>query len=112
MYVGIENIIRRDLDRRWLLAFVFGLIHGCGFASVLCELGIGTNGIAVAAPLLSFNLGVELGQLVLAALMLPVIWKLKRRESYQLRYVPTCSLLVALAGACWLAERVLPMLAR
>ena len=110
MYVGIENIIRRDLDRRWLLAFAFGLVHGCGFASVLRELGIGADGTGVAAPLLSFNLGVELGQLALAALVLPVIWRLKRRESYQLRYAPACSLSVALAGAYWLAERLMPFL--
>ena len=110
MYVGIENIARRDLDKRWHLAFVFGLIHGCGFAAALRELGIGANGTGVAAPLLSFNFGVELGQLALAALVLPVVWKLKRRESYQLRYVPACSLFVALAGAYWLAERALPMI--
>jgi hydrogenase/urease accessory protein HupE len=110
MYVGVENLLRRDLDKRWRLAFAFGLIHGCGFASVLRELGIGANGTGVAAPLLSFNLGVELGQLALAALILPAIGKLNRRESYQLRYVPTCSLSVTLAGAYWFAERVLPML--
>ena len=84
--------------------------HGCGFAAALRELGIGANGTGVAAPLLSFNLGVELGQLALAALVLPVVWKLKCRESYQLRYVPACSLFVALAGAYWLAERALPMI--
>jgi len=110
MYVGIENIVRRDLERRWMLAFGFGLIHGCGFASVLRELGLGANGTGVIAPLLCFNLGVELGQMVVAALILPVIWRLNRRESYQLRYVPTCSLSITLAGAYWLAERMLPLL--
>lgn len=112
MYVGMENIIRRDLDQRWLLAFGFGLIHGCGFASVLRELGIGSNGTSVVAPLLSFNLGVELGQIALAAIVLPLVWKLKQRESYQPRYVPACSGLVVLAGAYWLAERILPTMSR
>jgi YD repeat-containing protein len=112
MYVGVENIVRRDLSRRWILAFVFGLIHGCGFASVLRELGIGASGSAVAVPLLSFNLGVELGQVAIAALVLPLIWKLKQRASYEPRYVPAGSVLVSLAGGYWLVERLLPMVWR
>ena len=112
IYVGIENLVRRDLDRRWRLAFAFGLIHGCGFASVLRELGIGANGSGVVMPLLSFNLGVELGQITLAAIVLPVIWQLKRRPAFEPRYVPACSVLITLAGGYWLAERILPALSR
>ena len=107
MYVGVENLFRRDLDKRWLLAFGFGLIHGCGFATVLKDLGVGRQGGGVAMPLFSFNLGVELGQVVIAALVLPCIWRLKQRPAFQPRYVPACSLLIALAGAYWLVERVL-----
>ncbi|HBZ72031.1 MAG TPA: hypothetical protein DEP35_20800 [Deltaproteobacteria bacterium] len=85
VYVGIENIWRRvESDRRWLLTFVFGLIHGFGFASALKELGIGANGSA-AVPLLSFNLGVEAGQFAVAILVLPVIWKLGARPSFVAR---------------------------
>jgi hydrogenase/urease accessory protein HupE len=105
MYVGIENLLRGDLQRRWLLAFGFGLIHGCGFASALRDAGLGANGSSVGLPLFSFNLGVELGQLTLAALVLPVIWKLKERPSFQPRVVPICSVVVALAGGYWLAMR-------
>jgi len=112
VYVGMENILHRDLERRWILAFGFGLIHGCGFASVLRELGLGANGAGILAPLLSFNIGVELGQIVIAAFLLPVIWKLNRRRSFQIRYLPACSLSITLAGACWLTERVLPMVWR
>jgi hydrogenase/urease accessory protein HupE len=112
IYVGIENLVRRDLDRRWRLAFAFGLIHGCGFASVLRELGIGANGSGVAMPLLSFNLGVELGQITLAAVVLPVIWQLRQRPAFEPRYVPACSALIALAGGYWLVERILPVLSR
>ncbi len=111
VYVGIENVFRRDLDWRWLLAFAFGLIHGCGFASALREVGIGTNWAAVAVPLFSFNLGVELGQLTLAAMVLPIVWRLQQRASFAPRYVPAFSALIALAGACWLAQRLLPLLA-
>jgi hydrogenase/urease accessory protein HupE len=107
MYVGIENLFRRDLDKRWLLAFGFGLIHGCGFATVLKDLGVGAQGSGVAMPLFSFNLGVEVGQVVIATIVLPCIWKLKERPSFQPRYVPACSVLIALAGAYWFVERVL-----
>jgi hydrogenase/urease accessory protein HupE len=107
IYVGIENIFRRDLERRWMLAFVFGLIHGCGFASVLRELGVGTQGSGVIMPLLSFNLGVEAGQVVIAAILLPIIWKLKERPSWQPRYVPACSVLIILLGGYWLVDRLI-----
>ncbi|MDB6018070.1 MAG: hypothetical protein JWR19_2559 [Pedosphaera sp.] len=106
IYVGIENILRRDLRRRWLLSFGFGLVHGCGFASALRDLGIGSDGRGIAVPLLSFNLGVELGQVTIAALLLPLIWKLKERPAFAPRYAPACSVLVSLAGAYWLIQRV------
>jgi hypothetical protein len=66
VYVGIENLVRHQLSRRWLLTFAFGLIHGLGFASVLRELGIGAQAGQALMPLLSFNLGVEIGQLIVA----------------------------------------------
>lgn len=106
IYVGLENIFRREIKRRWLLTFAFGLIHGFGFATVLRELGIGAHGGALV-PLLSFNLGVELGQIAIAALVLPLIWKLQQRPAFVLRYVPACSILVALAGGYWLLARTL-----
>jgi len=106
IYVGIENIFRRNLDRRSLLTFAFGLAHGLGFSSALRELGIG-SGSGVVVPLLSFNLGVELGQIAIAILFLPFVWKLKDHPSFTSRYSPICSLLIALAGGYWLIERVL-----
>jgi hydrogenase/urease accessory protein HupE len=106
IYVGLENILRRKLEKRWLLAFSFGLIHGCGFATVLRDMGIGSDAGGVLVPLLSFNLGVELGQLAITAFVLPLIWKLNNLPSFQPRYMPACSALIALAGAYWLVERV------
>lgn len=105
IYVGLENILRRETERRWLLTFVFGLVHGFGFASALRELGVGAGANAVA-PLLSFNLGVEIGQIAVAALALPLIWKLRQRPRFAIRYVPACSILVALAGGYWLWDRL------
>lgn len=106
IYVGLENIFRREIKRRWRLTFAFGLIHGFGFATVLRELGIGANGGAVV-PLLSFNLGVELGQIAIAALVLPLIRQLRQQPSFVIRYVPACSILIALAGGYWLIERTI-----
>jgi hydrogenase/urease accessory protein HupE len=106
VYVGLENIFRRKIEHRWLLTFGFGLVHGFGFASALRELGVGA-GVKAVAPLLSFNLGVEMGQIAVAALVLPLIWKLRQRPLFVIRYVPVCSLLVALAGGYWLLERTI-----
>jgi len=107
VYVGLENIFRREVKKRWLLTFGFGLIHGFGFATVLRELGIGSQGVSAVVPIFSFNLGVEIGQITIAALVLPLIWKLQQKPDFALRYAPACSLLVVLAGGWWLIERTL-----
>jgi len=107
VYVGVENLLCKGEPKgRWLLTFAFGLIHGFGFASVLRDLGVGASGGGVVVPLLSFNLGVELGQLVIAAIGLPIIWQLSKREWFTRRAVPICSVVIALAGAWWFVERV------
>jgi len=107
VYVGIENLVRHQLSWRWLLAFSFGLIHGLGFASVLHELGIGAQAGRALVPLLSFNLGVELGQISIAAVVLPLIWRMRRNPAFVLRYTPAFSLVVALLGGYWLIERTI-----
>ena len=108
MYVGVENLSRRDLHRRWLLTFIFGLVHGLGFASVLRELGIGGGaGGGVVIPLLAFNLGVEIGQIMIALLVLPLIWKSQHFPNFFPRLATACPVLVALAGTYWLFERTL-----
>ncbi len=107
VYVGLENIWRhgKAIEGRWLLTFAFGLVHGFGFASVLKELNIGAAGSSIAVPLVSFNLGVEIGQLAIAGLLFPIIIWLKKRSTFQQRLVPVCSILVAIAGGYWLIER-------
>ena len=103
--VGIENLVHRQLARRWLVTFGFGLIHGLGFAQILRELGIAIMGIQGAVPLLSFNLGVELAQLSIAAITLPLIWRLQRRPAFMLKHAPALSLLLTLAGVYWFIAR-------
>lgn len=107
VYVGLENIFRSEVKNRWMLTFAFGLIHGFGFASVLRELGIAERGSGAIVPLFSFNLGVELGQIAIAGLFLPLIWKMRQQPKFVPRYVQACSILIALAGGYWLIERTL-----
>jgi hydrogenase/urease accessory protein HupE len=107
IYVGVENLLRGDNPKsRRLLILGFGFIHGFGFASVLRETGIGSGAGGIALPLLSFNLGVELGQIMVAAAVLPIIWKLRARPLFIARWAPACSSAVVLLGSFWLVERV------
>ena len=107
VFVGIENLVHRQVAARWLVTFGFGLIHGLGFASILRELGIGMMGTQAAIPLVSFNLGVELAQVSIAALILPLVWRLRQHPSFLLKHVPALSLLITLAGIYWLLARTL-----
>ncbi len=109
VYVGLENLWRRGQEPRgrWLVTFGFGLVHGFGFASVLRGLGIASGSQGIALPLFAFNLGVELGQVAVAAIVLPVIWRLRRSSGFVRRGVPALSAVVALAGFYWLLERTL-----
>lgn len=108
IYVGIENIIRGDhpKGRHWL-TFGFGLIHGFGFAGVLREMDISSGDTGILFPLLSFNLGIETGQICIAALVLPMIWWLNNKVEIAEKFLKGCSILVSLMGAYWLLERTL-----
>ena len=103
IYVGLENLWHRHLQHRWLLTFGFGLIHGLGFASVLRDLGIG--GSRAIVPLLAFNGGVELGQVAMALLVLPLVWQAQQLPRLVPHFATVCSALVTLAGTYWLLER-------
>jgi hydrogenase/urease accessory protein HupE len=107
VFVGLENLFRRGAEPpgRWALTFAFGLIHGFGFASVLRELGVGEGGTGIAMPLFTFNAGVEIGQIAIAAVVLPVVWRLRKNEKFVTRGVPALSAAVAAAGLYWFLER-------
>ena len=107
VFVGIENLLRGDIPTaRRMVAFGFGLIHGFGFASALREAGIGSGTGGIILPLFSFNLGVELGQIMVAALALPIIWKLRENPTFIARWAPACSAAVVLLGSFWFVQRV------
>jgi len=89
--------------RRWAVAFAFGLVHGFGFAGALAELGLPQG--ALAASLLGFNLGVEIGQLAIVALFLPVAFALRSTRFYRQGVLIGGSVLIACVALLWFAER-------
>ncbi len=108
LFAGFNNLVplasRRGL---FVLAWVFGLIHGTAIAGALLELGLPTSGRMVA--LLGFNIGVETAQLVLVGLVVPLTFALRHWR----RYVPIVllpgSLVVAVAGSIWFINRAFVM---
>jgi hydrogenase/urease accessory protein HupE len=107
-YVGVENLLRGDAPKwRGLITFLFGLVHGLGFADALRELGIDSGQFGIVLPLVGFNLGVELGQLSVAAVVLPVLWQLRKNHWFVRQWVPICSAAVAVAGSWWMLERLM-----
>lgn len=108
IYVGVENIFRGDhpKGRHWL-TFGFGLIHGFGFAGVLQEMDISSGDTGILLPLLSFNLGIETGQIVVAAIVLPMIWWLNSQVAVAEKALKGCSVMVCLMGSYWLLERTM-----
>jgi hypothetical protein len=78
---ALNNLVVIAGASRWLFAFAFGLIHGFGFASVLADLGLPQNALLLA--LVAFNLGVELGQLAIVALFLPLAWGVRNQWIYR-----------------------------
>ena len=106
-YTAFENIIKPDVAWRFYLTFGFGLIHGLGFASTLSVL-LPPSGVIV--PLLCFNVGVELGQLTIVVIALPVFYIVARglgAHLYRRTVMPAISVGIFVLGAIWLFERVL-----
>jgi hypothetical protein len=82
------------------------LIHGFGFAGALRESGLGGTGMEIAKPLLAFNLGVEIGQLTVAAFLLPMLLLLERWPWFARNGARVISALVILVAAFWLWQRL------
>jgi hypothetical protein len=101
---AINNIWPFLTRRIWLVALVFGLIHGVGFANVLADLGLPRDSLLTA--LLAFNIGVELGQLVIVAAAFPAIVLVMRLMRNPIG-VPAVNLAIAGIGAAWFSDRAL-----
>ncbi|AKF81990.1 hypothetical protein MFUL124B02_24800 [Myxococcus fulvus 124B02] len=104
IYVAVENLVLREHRHRALVTFLFGLVHGFGFASVLAGYGLGDS---VVKGLLGFNLGVELGQALVVAVLLPPLRMLQRRPRAHLGTVRVLSVGILAAGGYWMVQRAL-----
>ncbi len=106
VYVAIENVFARELKKsRVALVFAFGLLHGLGFAGVLSELGLPRSEFVPA--LLSFNVGVEGGQLTVIAVAFLVVGAFRQRSWYKMRIAVPASLAIAAVGLYWAVTRAL-----
>jgi len=101
---ALNNVWPVFQGQRWSVAFLFGLIHGFGFASVLTDLGLPDQALLLA--LLGFNIGVEIGQLGIVAVFLPIAWSLRRTTLYRRGVMVLGSLMIAILASVWLAERL------
>ena len=109
-YIGIENIVQKNLHtHRLLLVFVFGLLHGMGFAQILQEFGLPADAFLIA--LISFNVGVEIAQLAIILLgMLGVSIGLHNPSRYRQWVVIPGSLMITMIGLYWAYERLMPLI--
>ena len=104
-YVAVENLVARELQPwRVAIVFAFGLLHGMGFAGVLAELGLPRSEFVTA--LLSFNVGVEAGQLTVIGLAFGAVVQVHRRPWYRRRVVIPASVALATTGLVWTVQRI------
>jgi hydrogenase/urease accessory protein HupE len=104
-YVGIENLLLRTTRHRWVLAGIFGLVHGFGFADVLHGMNLSSRGLVTS--LFSFNAGVEIGQLLVVGLAFPLLLFLSRRQERLHVWVRRLgSVAVAAMGLVWFVARI------
>lgn len=102
-YVGLENLLVKDVRHRWRITFAFGLIHGLGFANVLRDMNLPRSGLVIS--LLTFNAGVEIGQMAIVALMVPFLRYLERTP-YRVPITRAASAVIVAVGLFWFWQRV------
>lgn len=104
IYVALINIFNQDSTHQPWLAFGFGLIHGFGFAGILSEMRLDTNHMATS--LLSFNVGIEIGQLLIVSLAFPIILWIKKLTLKPIKWViPGTSVAILAFGLVWFIQR-------
>ncbi len=103
-YMAIENIVSAKLARRWFIAFAFGLVHGFGFSFALQE-SLQFSGSHLLLSLLSFNIGVEVGQILVVALLVPALGFFFRQLLSEWLGTILLSVIVAHSAWHWMTER-------
>jgi hydrogenase/urease accessory protein HupE len=104
VYVGLENFFVSNAARRWRITFPFGLLHGFGFAGALRAIAL--LPAQVPAALVSFNMGVEVGQLAVMAVVLPVVLTLRARGILANKGTRVLSGAIVVVGSFWFVVRV------
>ncbi len=107
LIAAINNLRPFLPGRLWAVAFALGLVHGFGFASVLLDLGLPATATVIA--LAGFNLGVEIGQLAIVLLFVPLVYACRTSRLYRLAGVPVGSAVIAAIALVWLLERSLDL---
>ncbi|HID36104.1 MAG TPA: HupE/UreJ family protein, partial [Ghiorsea sp.] len=105
-YVGVENIVTKTIKpSRLITVFVFGLLHGMGFASMLSDFGMPKD--AFAAALIAFNVGVELGQLTIIVIaFVSVAYWFRQKAWYRKAVVIPASFMISVIGLIWTYQRI------
>ena len=98
------NILTQWIKKLGVITFLFGLLHGMGFAGALSELGLSQT--YKISSILAFNLGVEIGQIAIIFLLFPMLSRLRKTQTLQYRLVPTLAVLIAIMGGYWVIERI------
>jgi len=104
IYMAVENIVAASLLRRWLVTAIFGLVHGFGFSFALGE-ELQFAGGHLVLSLLAFNVGIELGQILFVAALLPLLAWLARWPLASRYALLTVSVAIALVAGYWMVER-------
>lgn len=102
-YVAFENLFVSNLRRRWIVTFFFGLIHGFGFVGALKQITVSKTELITS--LISFNVGIEAGQLLIIAAIYPLI-RYVGRSTWGPKIQQVTSLLIGVAGSVWFVTRV------
>jgi hydrogenase/urease accessory protein HupE len=102
IYIALKNIFQPESKHAPWIAFAFGLIHGFGFAGILAELNLGATHLATS--LLFFNVGIELGQVLIVSLIFPILIFINKRLSYKW-FLPGVSTAVLFFGCVWFLQR-------
>lgn len=103
-YVALENLFSTRFDRRWLVSFFFGFIHGFGFASILQEMALPQSGLV--SSLFFFNVGVEIGQVLIVAIILPFLLLLQKSQ-FHYAVMRAASAAIFTVGMLWFYQRAL-----
>ncbi len=100
---ALNNLFPKILKHRWMAAFAFGLIHGFGFATVLADLGLQNTTLILA--LVGFNIGVEIGQIGILSVYLPISFALRKTWFYKTVFLYASSIIIISIASIWFVER-------